>query len=83
MRFIVESALAVAPTPEIMALLPAESARGVELDEQGIREALYVAVDSSRAWQILQADSREALDTVLKSLPLYEYATHEITQLAE
>lgn len=49
MRFIVESALAVAPTPEIMALLPAESARGVELDEAGIRDALYVSADVSRA----------------------------------
>lgn len=83
MRFIVESSLAVAPTPEIMALLPSESARGVELDEEGIREALYVAVDSSRAWQILRADSREALDTVLASLPMHPYSTHAITQLAD
>ena len=83
MRFLVESGLNVQPTPEIMALLPAESARGVELDEQGLREHLYLAADMKRAWQIYRADSAEAVETLLQSFPLAPYTASTITALAE
>jgi hypothetical protein len=49
MRFLVESRLAQAPAPEILALIPTELARGQELDVAGVREALYVAADNSSA----------------------------------
>lgn len=82
MRFLVESAFAQAPTPEILALFPAESARGDELDTQGIREALYVAADNSCAWQVFRCDSRAALDKVLASFPLHPYLAATVTPLA-
>ena len=53
MRFLVKSNLKAPPTEAVIALFPAEQARGQELDEQGIREALYSAADMSAAWQLL------------------------------
>jgi muconolactone delta-isomerase len=83
MRFLVESALNIPPTPEILALIPAESARGVELDTQGVRECLYLAADMSRAWQVSKADSPEAVEEILQSFPLVPYTASTITALAE
>ena len=83
MRFIVESHFAVAPTPEILALIPSETARGHELDAQGVRLHLFLAADQSCGWQIFETDSREALDRALASFPLHPYLAHKITQLAE
>ena len=82
MRFLVEMSLNVVPTPEIMALIPAEIARGMELDAQGIRESLYVAADMSRAWQVLRADSRAALDEIMQTFPMTPHSTVTITELA-
>jgi hypothetical protein len=65
MRFLVESSLNILPTPEIMALIPAESARGVEVDAQGLRECPYLAADRSRAWQVFVADTPEAVGEIL------------------
>lgn len=81
MRFIVESSFSQAPTPELLALIPAESARGEELDAQGLRKALYVAADQSRVWQVFQVDSREALDAALESFPLHAHLHNVITEL--
>jgi muconolactone delta-isomerase len=83
MRFLVESTFAQAPTPQLLALIPAETARGLELDAQGVREALYVAADNSRAWQVFQVESRAALDDTLASLPLHPYLAIVVTPLAE
>lgn len=83
MRFLVESMLKQAPTPEILALLPAESARGLELDSQGVREKLYIAADQSRSWQVFTAPSQAALDEVLASFPLHPYVHETVTPLAD
>lgn len=83
MRFIVYSTFNRAPTPEILALYPQESARGAELDAAGVREAFYVAADNSGAWQVLRAATRDQLDAVLASFPLHPYLAHTVTQLAE
>jgi muconolactone delta-isomerase len=83
MRFLVESHFAVAPTPEILALIPAETARGRELDAAGMRLHLFVAADMSGAWQVFDIESREELDRALESLPLHPYMTHKVTQLAD
>lgn len=83
MRFLVETAFTQAPTPEILALIPAESARGVELDQQGVRQALYVAADQSRAWQVLTGLTEVELNDVLESFPLHPYVRHTITPLSE
>lgn len=66
-----------------MALLPAEKKRGKELAEQGIREAVYVAADRSAVWTVWNCPSREVLDQITKTLPLFEYWNIEVTQLAD
>ena len=81
MRFMVESGLNVPPTPEILALIPAESAHGEELDAQGLRERLYLAADMSRAWQVFNAASREEVEALLQSFPLAPYTASTITVL--
>lgn len=83
MRFLVESRLTVAPTPELIALLPAESARGRELDAHGVRLHLFVAADQSAGWQVFEVPSRAELDRVLASFPLHPYLSETITQLAD
>lgn len=83
MRFLVESSMNIAPTPEIMALIPAESARGLELDAEGVRECLYLAADMSRAWQVFRADTPEAVEAILQSFPLAPYTASTITALAD
>ena len=83
MRFLVEMSLKVPPTPEIMALMPDEMARGQELDSQGVREQLLLAADNSRAWQVIRADSREALDALVASFPMAPHSAIVVTPLAE
>ena len=83
MRFMIESSLKVVPTPEILALFPAESARGEELDAQGAREALYLAADMSRGWQVLRAASLGEAEALMHSFPLTPYSAYTITPLAE
>lgn len=83
MRFLVEMSLKVPPTPEIMALLPAESARGQELDAQGVREHLFLAADNSRGWQVLRADSPAAAEALVDTFPMAAYSTITITPLTD
>jgi muconolactone delta-isomerase len=83
MRFLVEMSLKVPPTNEILALLPAEMARGVELDQLGVRERLYVAADNSRAWQIFHAESPAAAEEIVSSFPMAPYSAITITPLAD
>jgi muconolactone delta-isomerase len=83
MRFLVEMSMKVTPTPEIMGLMPGEIARGQELDAQGVREQLLLAADNSRAWQVLRAESREALNAIVASYPMAPYSAIVVTQLAE
>lgn len=83
MRFLVEMSLKVQPAPAIMALIPAETARGLELDAQGVREHLFLAADNSRGWQVFRADSRDGVESVVQSFPFAQYSTITITALAE
>lgn len=82
MKFMVESTIKHAHTEETLALIPAEQARGLELDAQGVRHALYLAADFTKGWQVLEADSEAALDALLQSFPLYQFANHHVTLLA-
>ena len=66
-----------------MALLPSEQRRGVELAEQGIREAVYVAADRSAVWTVWNCNSQEVLEELTKTLPLYELWNIEFTRLAD
>jgi muconolactone delta-isomerase len=83
MRFLVTSKFTQLPTDSILALIPAEIARGKELDAQGIRLKLYVAADQSKAWQIYQGDTEADVHKAIESLPLYPFVATTITPLAE
>jgi muconolactone delta-isomerase len=81
-RFMVEGALRGPHTPETLALIPAEVARGEELDRQGVRAGLYVAADLSRAWQVYDLPSVEAVEGVLATFPLHPHIEQTITRLS-
>jgi muconolactone delta-isomerase len=83
MRFLLKLTLNRPTSEEIIALLPAEKKRGEELAKQGIREAVYVAADRSAVWTVWNCASREELNEVIKTLPLYEFWKIEATQLAD
>ncbi len=85
MRFMLKFTWKQAPTEEAMALMPAEIKRGIELAEQGIGEAAYQSADRS-AWaacSVWNCESREAVDELIKTLPMHKFFNHEITPLAE
>jgi muconolactone delta-isomerase len=80
-KFMVEGMLRGAHTAETLALIPAEVARGEELDRQGVRTGLYLASDLSRAWQIYELPSAEAVERVLATFPLHPHLDQTITPL--
>lgn len=82
MTFLVESHFNVIPTPDILALIPAESARGAQLDAEGVRLHLFIAADQSRAWQIFRAGSPAELERILSTFPLHRYTSTSVTPLA-
>jgi muconolactone delta-isomerase len=79
----VESRFIAAPTPEVLALLPDEQARGRELDAAGVRRHLFVAADNSASWQVYELASREEVNRVVESFPFHPYMTETITDLAD
>jgi muconolactone delta-isomerase len=81
MRFLVEIALPQVPTPEILALIPAEIEHGKRLDAEGIREALFVSAQQTKAWQIYRADSEDSLQRIIAGFPLTPFCGVTITQL--
>jgi muconolactone delta-isomerase len=81
-KFMVEGALRGPHTPETLALIPAEAVRGEELDRQGVRTGLYVAADFSRAWQVYELPSVEAVERVLATFPLHPHLAQTITPLS-
>jgi muconolactone delta-isomerase len=83
MRFLVEGGFKQAPTPEILALIPAEVEHGLALDAAGIREHLYVAADQSRAWQIYRGETLDAVRAIVATFPLYPFLNITITPLAD
>ena len=81
MQFMVEIKYTQALTDEMIALIPAESARGRELDAAGSRLALYLAADLSSAWQIYQAESLAEVQAMVDSFPLARFVTANIIPL--
>jgi muconolactone delta-isomerase len=82
-QFMVEGTLKHAHTAETLALIPAEVARGEELDRQGVRAGLYVAADFSKAWQVYRLPSADEVERVLRSFPLHPHLRYTITPLAD
>ena len=68
---------------EAMELLPAQRARDKELEEQGIKEALYVAADRSIAWMVLNCESQDQLEGILQTFPLHRFSDWAIKPLTD
>jgi muconolactone delta-isomerase len=83
MRFLVEASFKQAPNPEVLALIPAEIEHGRVLHAQGVREALYVSSNQTKAWQIYRGDSVAAVERIVETFPLHPYLTVTITPLAD
>ena len=89
MRFMLKCTWKQQPTEEILALMPAEHRRGMELSEQGISEAAYQAADQSvdweawAAWAVWNCESEDALYEVVKTLPMHAFFNYDVTLLAE
>jgi muconolactone delta-isomerase len=83
MRYLVEVTLKQPPTPEILSLLPAETAHGQQFDESGVREALFVAQREVKAWQIYRADSQAEVERIVESFPLTKFCNVSISELRE
>ena len=65
------------------ALLPAEQAHVKKLMEQGAVEAGYLAADRSHAWMVVQGESQDHIQQVLRALPFYPYVELELTPLMD
>jgi muconolactone delta-isomerase len=81
MQFLVETKMTQALTDEMIGLIPAETARGKELDAAGSRLALYLAADLSAGWQIYQAGSLAEVQAMVDSFPLTRFVTTTIIPL--
>jgi len=84
MQFMASILLDTARRSEVERTLPAEQARVRELQQLGVLDALYVP-DGSGApdglWAIFNGESRDAVQRVIESLPLYPYMQLELTPL--
>jgi muconolactone delta-isomerase len=83
MKYLVEMALKQAPTPEILALIPAETQHGESLDQQGVREALYLSAERTKAWQVFRARDVADVERIVAGFPLAPYCAVNITPLYE
>ena len=83
MKFLLKMTWKQQPNEEMMALMPAERARVMELIEQGVQEADYLAADQSVAWVVWNCDSRDEVVETTKTLPMHQYFDTEITPLAD
>ena len=84
MQFLASISLDLTRRAEVERVLPAETARVRELMQSEQMNALYIpegtgAPDS--LWGVFSGDSRESVERVLESLPLYPYMRIELTQL--
>lgn len=70
------------PTPEVLAMLPAERARVAELVGQHIIEDRFFAADGSKVWFVFQGDSYEAVESALSTLPMRRFFNLDIEQLS-
>ena len=71
---------------EVEQTLPAEQVRVRELMQQGVLSALYVPEGSGAPaglWAIFEGQSRDAVQRVIESLPLYPFMQLELTRLRD
>ncbi len=82
MRFMLTFTWKQPPGEEVMAVMPAEEARGRELVAQGIAEEAEVAADQSTYWTVWNCASQEEVEETLKTLPMYDFVNVAIAPLA-
>ena len=84
MQFMATISLDTARRAEVEQLIPAESERVRELQQQGVLDALYIP-DGSGApatlWVVFNGDTRDAVQRVIENLPLYPYMQVDLTPL--
>jgi muconolactone delta-isomerase len=82
MRFMASIVIKPPSNPqEMLALMPAEKERLGELMRSGAVEAAFPAAQQRRAWLVVKADSVEAAQKIVGSLPLIPYFEVEYTPL--
>jgi muconolactone delta-isomerase len=84
MQFLASISLDLTRRSEVERGLPAETARVRELMQSGQMHALYIPEGSgapASLWGVFSGDSRERVEGLLESLPLYPYMRIELTQL--
>ena len=84
MQFMASISLDTTRRSEVERTLPAEQARVRELQQQGVLAALYIPDGSSAPdglWAVFNGDSRDAVQHVIESLPLYPYMQLELIPL--
>lgn len=82
MRFMLTFTWKQPPNEEVAALFPAERARGKELIEQGVTEPAMVAADQSTFWAVWSCKSKEEVQEIAQTLPLYKYVNVDIKELS-
>ena len=65
----------------MMVLIPDEQAHIKVLREQGSIEELYLSTDRTHVWLVMQSDSLEQMQQMLKMFPLYPYMETQFTEL--
>jgi muconolactone delta-isomerase len=63
--------------------LPAEQAHVKKLMEQGVVEAGYLSADRSHVWMVVQGESQDHIQQVLRALPFYPFMELEVTPLLD
>ena len=84
MQFLASISLDLTRRSEVERALPAETVRVRELMQSGWMHALYIPDGtgaSESLWAVFDGDSRESVEKLLASLPLYPYMRVELTQL--
>lgn len=83
MRFMVQAVmneLSENDLNEVMTLLPAQEAFDRELIAQGVQEAsTVVAADRSTAWKVMNGESEDEVEEVVRSHPLYSFSEWQVT----
>ena len=84
MQFLASISLDLTRQSEVEHAIPAETARVRELMQSGQMNALYIPEGGgapASLWAVFSGDSREGVERVLESLPLYPYMRIELTRL--
>ena len=84
MPYLASISLDLTRRSEVERALPAETVRVRELMQSGYINALYIPEGTGAPgslWGVFSTDSRESVQRLLESLPLYPYMRIELTQL--